>query len=65
MYAGEETYISRSPTRPGRPALGWMTSGMPPASGTMCSRTSKSVLEPTEQFAPKACTGSSRSRRVT
>ena len=39
--------------------------GRPPASGTICSRTSKSTLEPTEQLAPTAWTGSPRSVRAT
>ena len=49
--------MSRSPMRLGRPALGWMTTGRPPASGSICSRMSYSVLEPTEQLAPTAWMG--------
>jgi len=32
--------MSRSPTRLGKPALGWMATCRPPASGTICSRMS-------------------------
>ena len=51
--------------RLGRPALGWIASGRPPASGSMRSRTSKSTEEPTEQLAPKASTPSARRWRAT
>ena len=51
--------------REGRPAFGWMLTGSPPASGSICSSTSYSVLEPTEQFAPSPWMGSSRSVLVT
>ena len=51
--------------RLGNPAFGWMASGRPPASGTMRSRTSYSVEDPTEQFAPMACTASPRRCRAT
>src|SRR6266545_4065890 len=57
--------MSRSPIRLGNPAFGWMAMGRPPASGSMCSSTSKSVLEPTEQLAPITCTGRSRRVRAT
>jgi len=57
--------MRRSPIRLGRPALGWMASGRPPASGCICSSTSKSVLEPTEQLAPRAWIGSILRNRPT
>src|SRR5438132_462875 len=48
--------MRRSSMRLGSPAFGWTASGMPPAAGSICSSTSWSVLEPTEQFAPSAWT---------
>ena len=48
--------MRRSSIRLGSPAFGWTASGMPPAAGSICSSTSWSVLEPTEQFAPSAWT---------
>ena len=57
--------MRRSPMRLGRPALGWMTTGSSPASGSICSRMSYRVLEPTEQLAPTAWMGNSRSARTT
>src|SRR5439155_206515 len=45
--------MSRSPTRLGSPAFGWIASGRLPAAGTICSSTPYKVLEPTEQFAPR------------
>ena len=57
--------MSRSPTRLGRPAFGWMISGSPPASTRSSRRMSWSTLGPTEQFAPAASMGSSRRARIT
>src|SRR5437899_2975060 len=57
--------MSRSPTRLGSPAFGWIASGRLPAAGTICSSTPHKVLEPTEQFAPRAWTPSARNVRPT
>src|SRR5438445_7132419 len=57
--------MSRSPTRLGSPAFGWIASGRLPAAGTICSSTPYKVLEPTEQFAPRAWTPSARTVRPT
>src|SRR5207249_8728078 len=57
--------MSRSPTRLGSPAFGWIASGRLPAAGTICSSTPYKVLEPTEQFAPRAWTPSARNVRPT
>src|SRR2546429_379158 len=57
--------MSRSPTRLGSPAFGWIESGRLPAAGTICSSTSYRVLEPTEQLAPIAWTPSAQSVRTT
>src|SRR3989442_13249243 len=57
--------MSRSPTRLGSPAFGWIASRRLPAAGTICSSTPYKVLEPTEQFAPRAWTPSARNVRPT
>src|SRR5947208_3281099 len=57
--------MSRSPMRLGSPAFGWIASGRLPAAGTICSSTPYKVLEPTEQFAPRAWTPSARNVRPT
>src|SRR5207249_2477905 len=57
--------MSRSPTRLGSPAFGWIASGRPPATSTICSSTPYKVLEPTEQFAPRAWTPNARRVRAT
>ena len=57
--------MRRSPIRLGRPALGWMQTGKFRASGRICSSTSYRGLEPTEQFAPSAWTGSAHRARAT